>query len=94
VLIDEDSCGFADHVNEDNEKLNTSITKEKDQRSILITGGIKIFLPNSQVEVSAHDESAAGEERQPTVTTMMKEHVLESSQGEEEEEHIIEMITQ
>jgi hypothetical protein len=49
VLIDEDSCGFADHVNEDDEKLNTSITKEEDQRSILIIGGIKIFLPNSQL---------------------------------------------
>jgi hypothetical protein len=61
VLIDKDSCGFVDHVNEDNEKLNTSITKEKDQRSILITGGIKIFLPNIQGEVSAHDESATRE---------------------------------
>jgi hypothetical protein len=27
-LIGGYSCGFADHVNEDDEKLNTSITKE------------------------------------------------------------------
>jgi hypothetical protein len=73
VLIDGDSCGFVDHVNEDDEKLNTSITKEEDQRSILIIGGIKIFLPNSQVEASAHDESATKEERQPSMTAMMKE---------------------
>jgi hypothetical protein len=59
VLIGEDSCGFADHVNEDDEKLNTFTIEEEDQRSILIIGGIKTFLPNSQVETSAHDESAA-----------------------------------
>jgi hypothetical protein len=45
-------------VNEDDEKLNTFTIQEEDQRSILIIGGIKIFLPNSQVEASAHDESA------------------------------------
>jgi hypothetical protein len=59
VLIGEDSCGFVDHVNEDDEKLNTLTIKEEDQRSILIIGGIKTFLPNNQVEASAHDESAA-----------------------------------
>jgi hypothetical protein len=64
VLIDGDSCGFADHVNEDDDKLKTFTIQEEDQRSILIIGGIKIFLPNSQVEANAHDESAAEEERQ------------------------------
>jgi hypothetical protein len=63
VLIGEDSCGFSYHVNEDDEKLNTSITKEEDQRSILIIGGIKIFLPNRLVEDNAHDERVAEEER-------------------------------
>jgi hypothetical protein len=43
VLIDEDSCGFADHVNEDDEKLNTSTIKEEDQRCILIIGGNQII---------------------------------------------------
>jgi hypothetical protein len=53
-----DSCGVADHVNEYDEKLNNSIIEEEDQRSILIIGGIQIFLPNIQVESNAHDESA------------------------------------
>jgi hypothetical protein len=59
VLIGEDSCGFVDHVNEYDEKLNTLTIKEEDQKSILIIGGIKELLPNNQVEASAHDESAA-----------------------------------
>jgi hypothetical protein len=59
VLIDEDSCGFADHVNEDDEKLNTPIAVEEDQRCVLIVGGIQIFLPNSPAETNtrvAHEE--------------------------------------
>jgi hypothetical protein len=44
----EESCGFVDHMNEDDEKLNTSTIKEEDQRCILIIGRIKIFLPSSQ----------------------------------------------
>jgi hypothetical protein len=46
------SCGFVDHVNEDDEKLNTSTVKEEYQMCILIIGGIKIFLPESQVDPS------------------------------------------
>jgi hypothetical protein len=53
VLMDEDSCGFADHVNEYDEKLNTLTIQEEDQRSILIIGGIQIFLPDSPVEARA-----------------------------------------
>jgi hypothetical protein len=85
VLIDEDSCGFADHVNEDDEKLNTLTIQEEDQRSILIIGGIQIFLPNSPVEARACVADATTEEGQPTVTVMMKEKISEVSQGEEEE---------
>jgi hypothetical protein len=77
VLIGEDSCGFADHVNEDDEKLKTLTIQEEDQKSILIIGGIKEFLPNNQVKASAHDESATTEEGQPTVTVMMKEKISE-----------------
>jgi hypothetical protein len=33
-------------VNEDDEKLKTSTIKEKDQRRILIIGGVEIFLPS------------------------------------------------
>jgi hypothetical protein len=75
VLIGEDSCGFVDHVNEYDEKLNTFTIKEEDQRSILIIGGIKTFLPNSQVEASAHDESETEEEGQATKT--FKEEEME-----------------
>jgi hypothetical protein len=31
-------------VNEDDEKLDTFVTEEEDQRSVLYIGGIKIFL--------------------------------------------------
>jgi hypothetical protein len=75
----EDSCGVADHVNEDDEKLNTSITEEEDQRSVLIIGGIQIFLPTSQAEASIGVVDAA--ERQPGVTVIgEKEQTSESSQ--------------
>jgi hypothetical protein len=45
------SCGVSSHVNEDDDKLKTSVTEEKDQRSVLVIGGIHIFLPSSQGEV-------------------------------------------
>jgi hypothetical protein len=64
VLIDEDSCGFVNHVNEYDEKLNTfTITKEEDQRSVLIIGGIKSFLPRNQVEASISVEGVATEKK-------------------------------
>jgi hypothetical protein len=59
VFIDEHSSGFADHLNEDDEKLNTPIAAEEDQRCVLIVGGIQIFLPNSPTETNtrvAHEE--------------------------------------
>jgi hypothetical protein len=40
----EDSCGISSHMNEDDEKLNTPIAEEEDHRTILVIGGIKIFL--------------------------------------------------
>jgi hypothetical protein len=65
VLIDEDLCGFADNVNEDDDKLNTSTIKEEDHRCILIIGGINKFLPSNQVEaiISVADATTKG---QPT----------------------------
>jgi hypothetical protein len=60
-------------VNEDDEKLNTSIIEEEDQRSILIIGGIKEFLTSNQVEASAHDESATTEERKLAETVKEEE---------------------
>jgi hypothetical protein len=44
---------ISNHVNEDDEKLNTSIMKEEDQRSVLIIRGIQIFLLDSPVEARA-----------------------------------------
>jgi hypothetical protein len=41
----EDSWRVANCVNEYDDKLKTFDTKEKDQRSIMIIGGIQIFLP-------------------------------------------------
>jgi hypothetical protein len=41
------SFGVADRVNEDDENLNTSITEEENQRSVLIVRGNQIFLPNN-----------------------------------------------
>jgi hypothetical protein len=80
VLIGEDSCGFADHVNEDDEKLNTSTIQKEDQRSILIIRGIKEFLPNNQVEASAHDEGA---------TTVEEIHPIETVKEEEMEQTVM-----
>ena len=40
----EDSCVISSHMNEDDEKLNTSIAEEEYHRSVLVIGGIKIFL--------------------------------------------------
>jgi hypothetical protein len=77
VLISEDSCDFADHVNEYDEKLNAFTIKEEDQMSILIIGGIKEFLANNQVEVNAHDESVAEEEGKPT--KIVKEEEMEKT---------------
>jgi hypothetical protein len=48
-----------DHVNEDDEKLNTPIAAEEDQRCVIIVGGIQIFLPNSPTETNTrvpHEE--------------------------------------
>jgi hypothetical protein len=33
-------------VNEDDEKLQTFVIEKEDQRDILVTGGVKIFLPS------------------------------------------------
>jgi hypothetical protein len=63
MLIDEEEAegiphsegylhGVASRVNEDDEKLQTSTIEEKDQGSILIIGGVEIFLPSGRGEAS------------------------------------------
>jgi hypothetical protein len=59
----------------------------------LIIGGIEVFLPSNPVEDRACVVDATTEERQPTMTVMMKEQISEVSQGKEEE-HIVEILTQ
>jgi hypothetical protein len=41
-------------VNEDDEKLRTSIIEEKDQRTVMIIGGVEIFLPRDRGEASTY----------------------------------------
>jgi hypothetical protein len=43
---DGDSHRAVNRVNEDDEKLKPFVIKEKDQRSVLIIGGVEIFLPS------------------------------------------------
>jgi hypothetical protein len=52
VLIGEHSCGFTNHVNEDDDKLKTCTIQEEDQKIIMIIGGIRVFLPHIPVEAN------------------------------------------
>jgi hypothetical protein len=80
----EDSCGVEDHVNEDDQKLNTSTTKEKDKRCILIIGGIQIFFPISSVEASAQVAGEVEATGKPIVTVIgEKEEILKYAPIEE-----------
>jgi hypothetical protein len=65
------------------------LIEKEDQKSILMIGGIKVFLPSSRVEADAQDEGAAEEEGQPT-ETVTKEELGQTSgdtpaEGEEDE---------
>ena len=50
MLISEDSCGFADHVNEYDDKLKTCTIQKEDQKNIMMIGGIWVFLPDRPIE--------------------------------------------
>jgi hypothetical protein len=65
---------------------------EKDQRNLLIIGGIQIFLPSSQDEAKEIVVGATTTERQPVVIVKEMEQISEATQGKEEE-HIVEMLT-
>jgi hypothetical protein len=72
VLIDEHSCGSADQVNEDDEKLNNPIAMEEDQRCVLIVVGIQIFLPNSPAKTNtrvSHEEVVQQESEKEAMWT-------------------------
>jgi hypothetical protein len=68
---DGDSCGAASHVNEYDEKLQTSTIEEKDRGSILIIVGVEIFLPSGRGEASTDVANATG--RHQDETSMEKE---------------------
>jgi hypothetical protein len=71
-------------------KASTSVSHEEvvQQESKKEAMGPNSFKANCFCDVGA------AEEGQPTVTIMMKEKISKSSQGEEEEEHIVEILTQ
>jgi hypothetical protein len=68
------------------------LIEKEDQKSILMIGGIKVFLPSSQVEAREDVVGAATAEGQPAVTVKEMEQISEVSQGKEEE-HTVEMLT-
>jgi hypothetical protein len=64
-----------------------TLTKEEDKRSIMIIGGINIFLPGSLVKANACVEGAV-EGGQPSDTFMEEiEKTIKSTQEMEKEEH-------
>jgi hypothetical protein len=79
------------HVNEDDDKLKTSVIEEKGQRSFLIIGGIQIFLPSIQGEASTSVADEIGGKQAETVIEE-KEQILKSVPTEED--HPIESLTQ
>jgi hypothetical protein len=52
---------------------------EKDQRCILIIGGIEVFLPSSPVEANTCVADETSEKGQPTVTIMEEEENMEQT---------------
>jgi hypothetical protein len=77
VLISEDSCGFADHVNEYGDKLKIYPIQKEYQKSILMNGGIKVFLPYSPVEAIVCVANVGTVEGQPFVTIKEMEQMSE-----------------
>jgi hypothetical protein len=70
---------------------NTSIVEDKGQRSVLIIGGVEIFLPSSRGEVGTGVVDVT--ERQRIETVMEKgEQILKSVPTKEE--HPVELLTQ
>jgi hypothetical protein len=78
-------------VNEDDEKLRTSTIKEKDQRIVLIIGGVNIFLPSGRGEANI---DVADVRRGQQAETVMgeKEHI--SMSDPTEGERLVDLLTQ
>jgi hypothetical protein len=60
------------------------LIEKEDQKSILMIGGIKLFMPYSPVEASVCVSNVATAEIQLVVTVMMKEKMSGDTQEEEE----------
>jgi len=72
LIEDEDSCGFPSHVNEYDDKLKSFTIQEDDLRSLIMIGGIEIFLPHAQEEAEICVAIAATTEGQ-LVETVVEE---------------------
>jgi hypothetical protein len=68
------------------------LIEKEDQKSILMIGGIRIFLPSRQNKAREDVVGAATTERKLAVTFKEMEQMSEGAQGEEEE-HTVEMHT-
>jgi hypothetical protein len=68
------------------------LTEEKDQKDILIIGGIQIFLPLSPVEARVCVVDVVTRERQPVVTVGEMEQISEATQAEEGNDHFEEWL--
>jgi hypothetical protein len=85
---DEDSCGFPNHVNEDDDKLKTFTIREADLRSLIMIGGIEIFLPLAQEEAEIWVADTAKTEGQlAEIVAEELEQISEAAQAGEENEH-------
>jgi hypothetical protein len=89
---DEYSCGIEIHVNEDDEDLKTSITEEEDHRSVLVIGGIEIFLPRSKGEASICVADATTKGQQVETVIDAEEQTLKSTPTEED--YRVELLNQ
>jgi hypothetical protein len=68
------------------------LIEKEDQKSLLMIGGIKVFLPYSLVEARCVLPMQQQKEGQPAVTVKEMEQMSEAAQGEEEE-HADKMLT-
>jgi hypothetical protein len=72
-------------MNSEESSYQQGVLTGEGQKSILMIGGIKVFLTRIQDEAREDVAGLAVAEGQPTMTIMMKEKISEFSQGEEGE---------
>jgi hypothetical protein len=76
-------------VNEDDDKLKTFTIREADLRSLIMIGGIEIFLPLAQgeAEICVADATTTEGQLAETVREEGLEQISEAAQAGEENEH-------